>query len=102
MFSINDIDTIESPDDSDSPEVYYRSVQRAINSGMWSLQGSYGRTMMDAIEGGHCVLGREGVRDYWGNYIPSRFEVLEGTKGSVEFVADQYGDAWADFIAEVE
>jgi len=102
MFSINDIETIESPDDFTSPEQYYKSIQRAINGGMWSLQGSYGRTMMDAIEGGHCVLGREGVRDYWGNYIPSRFEVKSGTKGSVEFVADHYGDKWADFIAEVE
>ena len=102
MFSVNDINTIESPDDFTSPEQYYKSIQRAINKGVWSLQGSYGRAMMDAIEGGHCVLGREGFRDYWGNYIPSRSEVSEGTKGSVEFVRDHFGDAWADFITEVK
>lgn len=101
MFLLNDINNIES-DDCTSPEQYYASIQRAINSGMWGLQGSYGRTMMDAIEGGHCVLGTSRARDYYGNTIPSRDDVQEGTKGSYAYVKELYGAAWADFISIVQ
>lgn len=61
-------------------------LQQLIDSGMaWRLEGSVGRAAMDAIERGDCVLGEEGHRDYWGNYVPSRHEVQPGTKGSVEY-----------------
>jgi hypothetical protein len=40
---------------------------------------------MRAIEDGECVLGEVGHKDYWGNYVPSRYEVEAGTKGSVEY-----------------
>jgi hypothetical protein len=64
--------------------------QDAINSGMaWKLQGSYGRQAMAYIEAGLCCLGKEGHRDYYGNYVPSRFEVKEGTKGSVTYVTSR-------------
>lgn len=60
--------------------------QSMINSGMaWKLQGSYGREAMALIESGDCILGEEGHRDYYGNYVPSRYEVKPGTKGSVEY-----------------
>lgn len=69
-------------DEQDTVEMF----QRMINDGsVWKLQGSYGRTAMDLIESGQCILGEHGSRDYWGNYIPSRFEVKPGTKGSVEY-----------------
>lgn len=100
MFDLNDINTIES-DDCTSPEEYYASIQRAINSGMWGLQGSYGRTMMDAIESGYCLLGRSRAKDYYGNTIPSRDDVQEGTKGSLDYVRNLQGDKWADFISEI-
>jgi hypothetical protein len=100
MFDLNDINTIES-DDCTSPEEYYASIQRAINSGMWGLQGSYGRTMMEAIESGYCLLGRSRARDYYGNTIPSRDDVQEGTKGSLDYVRNLQGDQWADFISEI-
>jgi hypothetical protein len=100
MFNLNDINTIES-DDCTSPEQYYASIQRAINSGMWGLQGSYGRTMMDAIESGYCLLGRSRAKDYYGNTIPSRDDVQEGTKGSLDYVRNLQGDKWADFISEI-
>lgn len=59
--------------------------QSAINSGLaWGLQGSYGREAMSLIESGDCILGEVGHRDYYGNYVPSRYEVKAGTKGSVE------------------
>jgi hypothetical protein len=40
---------------------------------------------MAAIEAGECMLGEQGHRDYWGNRVPSRYEVEPGTKGSVEY-----------------
>ena len=100
MLTLNDINTIESDEDVSEDE-YFLSIQRAINSGAWSLQGSYGRTMMDAINAGRCVLGKTRARDYWGNTIPSRDDVKQGTKGSYEFVAEAMGTEWADMMAEV-
>lgn len=78
---------------------YYAAIQRQINAGNWSLQGSFGRTMMGAIEGGYCMLGTKPARDYWGNRIPSRSEVQEGTKGSRGWVVNAMGEDWA---AEME
>ena len=56
---------------------------------------------MDAIESGRCVLGPTPARDYWGNRIPSRTEVQEGTKGSIEFVRNECGDEWVEMILSV-
>ncbi|MDX0267648.1 hypothetical protein GOC13_07365 [Sinorhizobium meliloti] len=67
-------------------------AQELINSGLaWRLEGSIGRQCMAAIESGACMLGRDGHRDYWGNYVPSRDEVKAGTKGSFDYVADRFG-----------
>ena len=41
------------------------------------------------IEDGQCMLGEEGHRDYWGNYVPSRTEVKAGTKGSPEYMKER-------------
>lgn len=61
-------------------------LQQLIDNGLaWRLEGSVGRAAMDAIEAGVCVLGEVGHTDYWGNYVPSRYEVEPGTKGSVEY-----------------
>ena len=97
MLALNDILAIEEPE---SEEDYFDSLQRAINSGSaWSFQGSYGRAMMDAIESGRCMLGQTGASDYYGNYIPSRYEVEEGTKGSVDYVAMHIGADEANRLA---
>lgn len=62
------------------------NLQELIDSGMaWRLEGYVGRAAMRAIEDGECVLGEVGHKDYWGNYVPSRYEVEAGTKGSVEY-----------------
>ena len=62
------------------------NLQELIDSGMaWRLEGSVGRAAMRAIEDGECVLGEVGHTDYWGNYVPSRYEVQAGTKGSMEY-----------------
>lgn len=93
-FSLDDIRTIEEDEDA-SPFELSAAIQRAINGGMWSLQGSYGRSMMHAIEAGQCLLGRSFARDYWGNHIPSRDQVQDGTKGSRAYVAERMGEEWA-------
>ncbi len=62
------------------------NLQELIDTGMaWKLEGSVGRAAMRAIEDGECVLGEVGHKDYWGNYVPSRYEVQAGTKGSLEY-----------------
>jgi hypothetical protein len=94
VLTLNDINNIEC-DDEVSQLDYYLGLQRAINSGMWGLQGSYGRAMMGAIESGHCMLGAKSARDYYGNGIPSRNDVQPGTKGSYDFVIDNMGLEWA-------
>lgn len=100
MLTLNDIDIIEGEDHLTEEEYYY-SIQRAINAGMWSMQGSYGRAMMDAITAGYCMLGRDQARDYYGNTIPSRDDVKQGTKGSYEYVIKTQGLEWADLMLEV-
>ena len=100
MLTLNDINNIET-DDEVSQDDYFQSIQNAINSGAWGLQGSYGRAMMDAIESGMCMLGRGSATDYYGNTIPSRKQVQAGTKGSYEYVASHQGTEWADFISMV-
>ena len=93
MLTLNDIAAIESDDEVTELD-FYLAVQRASNSGMWALQGSYGRVMMDAINSGRCLLGPAAARDYYGNTIPSRDDVKEGTKGSISFVEAAMGGDW--------
>lgn len=76
------------------------ALQRMVNAGQWSLQGSMGRAMMGAIEAGRCMLGTKRARDYWGNFIPSRDDVKPGTKGSREMVLETMGPEWLAAIEE--
>ena len=74
-------------DEDTSEEDVIAGYQGLIDSGMaWRLEGHVGRTAMDMIERGICMLGPVGHRDFYGNYVPSRDEVQPGTKGSREFV----------------
>lgn len=68
------------------------AIQDLVDTGAaWRLEGHVGRTCMDAIEAGQIALGETAHRDYWGNYVPSRYEVEPGTKGSVEYVEARGG-----------
>ena len=79
---------------------YAVATQQAINGGSaWKMQGSVGRGLMEAINAGAAMLGVNSARDYYGNYIPSRSEVLAGTKGSYEFVKKANGKEYADMLA---
>jgi len=101
MLTLNDIELIEG-DTTCTQLEYYQALQRAINAGYcWGLQGSYGRTMMDAIKSGHCLLGARDFNDYYGNHIPSRDQVVNGTVGSLQFVIDNMGADWADEMGRV-
>lgn len=100
MLTLADINNIETEEDISDVE-YYQSIQRAINAGAWSLQGSYGRVMMEAISYGYCVLGKESATDYWGNKIPSRDEVKAGSKGSYDYVVSLRGSDWAEQMEAV-
>lgn len=68
------------------------ALQELVDSGdAWRLEGSVGRAAMRAIEDGEIALGPEPRYDYYGNRVPSRFEVEPGTKGSVEYVEARGG-----------
>ena len=101
MITLDDINIIEG-DTTATTVQYYETIQKAINTGLWGMQGSYGRTMMAAIEEGYCLLGQNEAHDYWGNHIPSRDQVQAGTKGSFDFVAAECGEGWAITMSEVE
>ena len=78
-------------EDADTNEVV-AAYQELINSGQcWHMEGHTGRTAMQLIEDGYCILGEVGHKDYWGHYVPSRTEVKAGTKGSVEYAHNLTG-----------
>ena len=60
-------------------------MQLRINDGsIWHMEGTMGRSAMDALETGACYLGNEHTYDYWGNRIPAIGEVQEGSVGSLQ------------------
>ena len=78
-------------------------IQRLINTGMaWRLEGSIGRACMRAIEAGRVMLGTEARRDYYGNVVPSRYDVMAGTKGSFDYVVERMGMDHAQAMADVD
>ena len=100
MFNLKDVNVIEGG--AENEEEYFSSLQAAINSlSAWKMQGSYGRAMMNAIESGKTMLGLEPTTDYWGNRIPSRTEVQDGTKGSRSYVVKHSGEEWAAMLDAV-
>lgn len=101
MTTYDDIMAIEG--EAETAEEFYEALQRQINSGqIWLLQGSAGRTAMDAIQNGYVMLGREMRRDYWGNVVPPRHAIKAGEHGSRDFVADVQGEEWAERMEAVE
>lgn len=95
MGQFEDAMVVCGMEDAEDEQSAYATIQREINRGNWSMEGSYGRTMMRAIEDGYCMLGKVRATDAYGSRIPSCDDVQEGTKGSYQFVADAMGDDWA-------
>lgn len=59
-------------------------MQQMITSGdCWKMEGSVGRFAMSLLESGACVLPIEPKSDYYGNRVPSRNDLKEGTKGTL-------------------
>lgn len=101
---MNDVDAVMTltSDEDASTEDQAKAMQQVVNSGQgWLMEGSFGRSMMSAIEHGHVMLGTEPKRDYYGNRIPSRTEVEPGTKGSREFVVAHHDEEWAQMLDAV-
>lgn len=66
-------------------------LQKLISTGMaWKMEGFIGRSAMRALESGQCFLPNESFRDYYGNRVPSREEIKEGSKGSIENCKNYY------------
>ena len=97
-MSYEDVMMIEGVEghETEDAQTYYSAIQRQINAGQWSLQGSQGRAMMDAITTGFCLCGPTAARDFYGNVIPGRHDVKAGTKGSKRYVEMEMGLDWAD------
>lgn len=58
-------------------------MQRLINNGQaWHMEGSFGRQCMDALRSGMCYLPKKSFTDAYGNKIPSRDELKQGTMGT--------------------
>lgn len=62
----------------------YTEIQNMINSGdAWRMEGSYVRAAMALLECGACVLPEVRRLDYYGNSIPARQELKDGSKGTI-------------------
>ena len=100
-MNYSDMEILEGLVDSGEME-QAEAMQRVINEGVaWSLQGAYGRSMMDALKSGRAMLGKHSARDYYGNRIPARDEVKPGSFGSYGFVVERMGLEYADALAAI-
>ena len=71
---------------------YPQQMQQLLDDGsVWRLEGSAGRAAMEAITSGACFLANVPSRDYYGNRIPARGELKEGSKGTLQNCARFYG-----------
>lgn len=74
-------------------EFGYAELQEAINTGLaWKMEGAYGRDAMNALEQGICLLPTTPHRDAYGNRIPARNEIKEGSKGSFQNAVNFWSD----------
>lgn len=63
----------------------YDQLQQLIDTGMaWHMEGAIGRAAMDALNSGACMLPTSSRRNYYGNSVPSRYQVKPGTTGSYQ------------------
>lgn len=63
----------------------YSDMQGIINSGLvWHLEGAMGRYAMELLQCGACMLPKKAHIDFYGNRIPPRYELKEGSKGTFQ------------------
>ena len=69
---------------------YYQDL---IDTGMaWKMEGSIGRKCMSYLSSGVCFLPLKSHYDYWGNEVPSRNKVANGTMGSLSLSKEFWSD----------
>ena len=74
-------------------EMGYSRMQSMINTGIvWQMEGTIGRQAMELLNSGACMLPKSSKLDYYGNKIPSRYEVKNGTTGSFQNSVKYYSD----------
>ena len=72
------------------------TIQNLIDTGLWlTLEGSVGRQCSEAIQAGYAMLPEKAQTDYWGNRVPSRYEVTPGEPGSEAFYEATQADVTA-------
>lgn len=60
-------------------------LQEQINSGIvWKFEGSVGRSAMQSLDCGECMLPKKATFDYYGSRLPSRDDLKKGTKGTFQ------------------
>jgi len=71
--------------------------QDMVNNGsIWSSQGSTGRFFMDLLNTGVLILPKKATYDYYGNRIPSRDDLKQGTKGTFQNAVNFWSNMDAD------
>lgn len=82
---------------------YYGALQRLINNGqIWQMEGYLCRAAMYAIEDGLVMTGQQDHRDHWGNLIPARGKLRDGSRGTYGYVVRMHGQDHADELIEAE
>lgn len=63
----------------------FARIQEQINNGrVWHLEGAVGRYAMSLLTSGVCMLPKKFHRDSYGNQVPSRDVLKQGTKGTFQ------------------
>lgn len=63
----------------------FDGIQDSINTGLaWKMEGSVGRQAMNLLDSGACLLPKKFHKDYYGNTVPSRDVLKNGTKGTLK------------------
>ena len=71
----------------------FDKMQNIIDTGaVWHMEGSMGREAMSLLEIGACFLPNKARRDAYGNRIPARSELTQGTKGTLLNAINFYKD----------
>ena len=69
----------------------FYEMQQLINTGtVWQMEGSMGRHAMYLLEVGACMLPKRAHRDFYGNRIPSRDDLKQGSKGTYQNTVSFY------------
>ena len=71
----------------------YADMQNLINSGdVWKMEGSMGREAMALLECGACMLPDKYTYDYYGNKLPPRTVLKQGSKGTFKNCVNFYSN----------